>query len=153
MDLSIIIPLFNEQDSLRELSQRIYDTLKDADLNYEIFFIDDGSSDNSLMILREIHKKYSGIKILSFRRNYGKSAALSEGFKLAAGEIIITMDADLQDDPAEIPNLLQRINEGYDLLKGKKVGGGKRGFKPKSDVLLLANLSGIILGNRSCDIC
>jgi glycosyltransferase involved in cell wall biosynthesis len=119
-DLSIIIPLYNEQDSLRELSDRIYHTLKDSDLKYEVFFIDDGSSDDSLIILKEIYKKYSGIKILSFRRNYGKSAALSEGFKLASGDIIITMDADLQDDPAEIPNLVQRINEGYDLISGWK---------------------------------
>ena len=119
-DLSIIIPLYNEQDSLRELAERIYDTLKDSELKYEIFFIDDGSSDNSLTILKEIYQKYSGIKILSFRRNYGKSAALSEGFKLASGDIIVTMDADLQDDPAEIPNLLQRLNEGFDLISGWK---------------------------------
>lgn len=155
MDLSIIIPLFNEQDSLRELSQRIYDTLKDADLNYEIFFIDDGSSDNSLMILREIHKKYSGIKILSFRRNYGKSAALSEGFKLAAGEIIITMDADLQDDPAEIPNLLQRINEGYDLISGwKKKRHDPLGKTIPSKLfnLTTAKLTGIKIHDFNCGL-
>ncbi len=120
MDLSIIVPLYNEEESLRKLTERIFNILKDSGLQYEICFIDDGSSDNSLTVLKEIHQKYPGIKILSFRRNYGKSAALSEGFKLAAGDIIITMDADLQDDPAEIPNLLQKINEGYDLISGWK---------------------------------
>ncbi|MFQ6678159.1 MAG: glycosyltransferase family 2 protein [Fidelibacterota bacterium] len=117
--LSIIIPIYNEVDSLKEL----YDELKTVLLpnqNYEIIFVDDGSSDGSIDILNNFIKTDHKIKVIQFYRNFGKSAALAEGFKMAEGEYIITMDADLQDDPAEIPNLIKKLEEGFDLVSGWK---------------------------------
>lgn len=120
MEVSVVIPLYNEEESLTILAEKIINEFKDSKLSYEICFIDDGSTDESLKILKELNKKYSQIRIISFRKNYGKSAALSEGFKIAKGKIIITMDADLQDDPAEIPNLIKKMNSGFDLVSGWK---------------------------------
>ena len=120
MDVSIIIPLLNEEESLGELYSKISEVADKNTLSYEICFVDDGSTDKSLDVLKELRQDNKNIKILSFRKNYGKSAALSEGFKLAQGEYIITMDADLQDDPAEIPNLITKLNEGFDMVSGWK---------------------------------
>jgi len=120
MDLSIVIPLYNEQESLPELVIAISQHVAPLQLNYEIIFVDDGSSDQSLQVLKNLKSKFPQLKILSFRKNYGKSAALSEGFKMATGKIVITMDADLQDDPAEIPNLMAKIYSGYDMVSGWK---------------------------------
>ena len=120
MNLSIIIPAYNEQESLPNLLQQISDVVNALKLQYEIIIIDDGSNDGTDKILRELKPKFQALRAYIFRRNHGKSAALSEGFKQAKGEIIITMDADLQDDPAEIPNLLNKLNEGYDLVSGWK---------------------------------
>jgi glycosyltransferase involved in cell wall biosynthesis len=120
MDISIIIPLYNEEDSLNELTKQIVSVLEGLEKSYEICFVDDGSTDDSLPRIKRLREENQNIKILSFRKNYGKSAALSEGFKMASGDIIITIDADLQDDPAEIPNLISKINDGYDLVSGWK---------------------------------
>jgi len=120
MNVSIVIPLYNEDESLNELYNKLVTVLKNEKLSYEIIFIDDGSSDDSLKILIELHSKDSNIKIYSFQKNYGKSAALSQGFKIANGDIVITMDADLQDDPNEIPKLIEMINSGHDLVSGWK---------------------------------
>jgi len=120
MNISVVIPLYNERESLHELASNLSVNLKNLGLSYEIIFIDDGSDDGSLPLLKQLHEEHKNIKIISFRRNYGKSAALSEGFLIAQGEIIITMDADLQDDPAEIPNLIDKINSGYDMVSGWK---------------------------------
>ncbi len=120
MDLSIVIPFLNEQDSLQELVERIYANVQPLGLQFELIFIDDGSTDDSVARLLESKKKHPEIKIVRFRKNFGKSTALSEGFDRAKGKIVITMDADLQDDPAEIPNLLKKLDEGYDLVSGWK---------------------------------
>ncbi len=120
MDISIIIPLYNEEDSLNELTEQIVGVLEGLEKSYEICFVDDGSTDDSLSRIKKLREENQNIKILSFRKNYGKSAALSEGFKMASGDIIVTIDADLQDDPAEIPNLISKINDGYDLVSGWK---------------------------------
>lgn len=120
MDISIIIPLYNEEDSLNELTIQIVQVLEGLENSYEICFVDDGSTDESLSRIKDLRAENQNIKILSFRKNYGKSAALSEGFKMASGDVIITIDADLQDDPAEIPNLIAKINDGYDLVSGWK---------------------------------
>jgi glycosyltransferase involved in cell wall biosynthesis len=119
--ISVVIPTYNEQDSLHELSDRLEHVLKkEAKGNYEVIFIDDGSDDNTYSVIKEINKKNNRFKSIRFRRNYGKSAALSVGFKRAKGAVIITMDADLQDDPDEIPNLMAKIKDGYDLVSGWK---------------------------------
>jgi glycosyltransferase involved in cell wall biosynthesis len=121
MDISIVIPLLNEEESLRELSEWIEKVMNDHKFSYEVLYIDDGSRDQSLQIIRELAQKNKNIKSLSFRRNYGKSAALNEGFKVAEGDVVITMDADLQDSPEEIPDLYRMIKEEkYDLVSGWK---------------------------------
>jgi glycosyltransferase involved in cell wall biosynthesis len=118
--VSVVIPLYNEEESLKELSYKLYQVLDGMNCNYEVIFIDDGSTDSSYKKIQEINSKNSRFHCIKFRRNYGKSAALAAGFKEAKGDIVITMDADLQDDPDEIPSLIQKLNEGYDLVSGWK---------------------------------
>jgi glycosyltransferase involved in cell wall biosynthesis len=121
MDISVVIPLLNEEESLPELSSWIDKVMIENSFTYEILFIDDGSTDNSLSIIKDLAKENSSVKALSFNRNYGKSAALDEGFKVAQGDVVITMDADLQDSPDEIPDLYNMImKDGYDLVSGWK---------------------------------
>ncbi|MEN8193016.1 MAG: glycosyltransferase family 2 protein [Bacteroidota bacterium] len=118
--VSVLVPLYNEEESLRPLISEIRNALKKIDINYEILFVDDGSTDDSLKIIKEFARSDNKIRFISFRKNYGKSAALQLGFKNVTGDAVITMDADLQDDPEEIINLLAKLNEGYDLVSGWK---------------------------------
>ncbi len=122
MDVSVIIPVYNEEESLGPLVEWIEAELDDKSISYELVFIDDGSTDSSWQVLKKLSEENDiEIKATKFRRNYGKSAALSEGFKLAQGNVIITMDADLQDSPEEILPLYKMIkDEGYDLVSGWK---------------------------------
>lgn len=121
MDISIVIPLFNEEESLPELSAWIERVVTENKLSYEIIFVDDGSTDRSWEVICQLRQQNPHIKGIKFQRNYGKSAALNEGFRAAAGEVIITMDADLQDSPDEIPDLRRMIiADGYDLVSGWK---------------------------------
>jgi glycosyltransferase involved in cell wall biosynthesis len=120
IDISVVVPLYNEEQSLMPLSLSIRDALDRLNSTYEVIFVDDGSTDNSLRVLREIHRKNRRYKFISFRKNYGKSAALSVGFQHALGRIIVTMDADLQDDPNEIPRLIEKLEGGFDLVNGWK---------------------------------
>ncbi len=117
--LSIVIPLFNEADSLIELHSKINQVLSEKE-NFEIIFIDDGSFDGSDRVLQQLHETDPRVRVYQFRKNYGKSAGLACGFEAARGEYVITMDADLQDDPEEIPRLIEKLNEGYDLVSGWK---------------------------------
>ena len=119
MKISIVIPVFNENESLPDLKVELDKNLS-AYPEWEVIFIDDGSSDGSTEYLADLCAQDSHYKLIQFYRNYGKSAALSEGFKLADGDYIITMDADLQDDPAEIPNLIGKLEDGWDLVSGWK---------------------------------
>ncbi len=118
-EISVVIPLYNEEQSLRELFDKIRNVLTRSG-RFEVIFVDDGSTDGSMRVLLELRNRDRRVKIIRFRRNYGKSAALSVGFTKAEGDIIITMDADLQDDPNEIPNLVNEIKKGYDLISGWK---------------------------------
>jgi len=118
-EISVVIPLLNEEQSLRELYEKLRTVLNRVG-GYEIIFVDDGSTDGSARVLHDMRNRDRRIKIIRFRRNYGKSAALSVGFHHAKGEIIITMDADLQDDPNEIPSLVNEIKKGFDLVSGWK---------------------------------
>jgi glycosyltransferase involved in cell wall biosynthesis len=122
----VVIPLYDEEDSLRELHQQLRSSLDRMRVRYELIFVDDGSTDRSFQVLRDMKRNDHRIKIIRFRRNFGKSAALAVGFSKAQGNIIVTLDADLQDDPAEIPALTRRIHEGYDLVSGWK----KKRFDP-----------------------
>jgi len=119
MKISVIIPVFNEVDSIRELHEELTRVLLPYK-PYEILFIDDGSTDGSFDIINRLSQSDSSINLIKFYRNYGKSAALAEGFKYANGDYIVTMDADMQDDPAEIPNLILKLEEGFDLVSGWK---------------------------------
>jgi glycosyltransferase involved in cell wall biosynthesis len=121
MDLSVIVPVYNEEESLRELTEWIAKVCSGANISFEVLLIDDGSSDSSWIKIRELAAQNSFIKGIRFRRNYGKAAALHTGFSEAGGEVIITMDSDLQDSPDEIPELLRMIREeGYDMVSGWK---------------------------------
>ena len=121
MDITIIIPLYNEEESLPELAEWIKRVVDVHNLSYEIIMIDEGSSDASWEVIENLKVKNSNIKGIKFQRNYGKSAALNEGFKAAAGDVVLTMDADLQDSPDEIPEMRRMIvEEGYDMVSGWK---------------------------------
>lgn len=121
MNISVVIPLFNEAESLPELHAWIQRVMKANDFSYEIIFVNDGSTDNSWQVIKELSAKDPNIHAIKFRRNYGKSPALYCGFKKACGDVVITMDADLQDSPDEIPGLYKMITEdGYDLVSGYK---------------------------------
>lgn len=121
MNISVVVPLYNEDESLNELHSWIKKVMNENGFTYEIIFISDGSTDNSWAVIEELQKKDTNVHGIKFRRNYGKSAALYCGFKKAEGDVVITMDADLQDSPDEIPELYRMIMvEGYDLVSGYK---------------------------------
>ncbi|MBX2921520.1 MAG: glycosyltransferase family 2 protein [Chitinophagaceae bacterium] len=121
MNISIVVPLFNEEESLPELCAWIKKVAETHGFSYEIILVDDGSTDSSWQVIEELQMQYGYVRGIKFQRNYGKSAALNEGFKAAQGEVVITMDADLQDSPDEIPELYKMIvTDGYDLVSGWK---------------------------------
>jgi len=121
MDVSIVVPLFNEEESLPKLEAWIDKVMKAHQLSYEVLMIDDGSNDTSWQVIEDLSKKNPSIRGVKFRRNYGKSAALYTGFSAAQGDVVITMDADLQDSPDEVPELFRMIKEdGFDIVSGWK---------------------------------
>lgn len=121
IELSVIVPLYNEEESLIELSDWIINVCQEHNISFELYFIDDGSTDSSWEVIHSIAEKDTRIKGISFRRNYGKSAALNTGFSKANGNVVITMDADLQDNPNEIPELMKMITQdGFDIVSGWK---------------------------------
>ena len=121
MDISVIVPLFNEAESLKPLYQWIEKVMKAHKFSYEVIFINDGSTDNSWQMILDLQKQSPNVHGIRFRRNYGKSPALYCGFARAKGDVVITMDADLQDSPDEIPELFRMIKEeNYDLVSGWK---------------------------------
>lgn len=132
MDISVVIPLYNEAESLPELHEWIRRVMADGGYSYEILFIDDGSTDGSAQVIKKLAEGRPEVHLVSFSRNYGKSPALNEGFRRAKGDVVITMDADLQDSPDEIPELYRMIREeGYDLVSGWK----KKRFDPLSKTI------------------
>ena len=114
--LSIVIPLLNEEGNLELLHQKLTEVLGTLGQTYEIIFINDGSTDNSPQILAELFERDPAVQVIHFQQNFGKTAALTAGFRHSQGQVIITLDADLQDDPAEIPAMLNKLEEGYDLV-------------------------------------
>ena len=155
VDISIVIPLLNEADSLRPLMEQIRETMAASGCRFEAIFIDDGSTDGSVQVLEELHDAHEEVKVIQFRRNFGKAAAYAAGFDMAAGRMIITMDADLQDDPAEIPRLIDKIDSGIDLVSGWK----KKRFDPLSKTIpsrffnwVTGRLSGIPIHDFNCGL-
>ncbi|RHJ92568.1 glycosyltransferase family 2 protein [Parabacteroides bouchesdurhonensis] len=132
MDISVVIPLYNEAESLPELFDWIERVMKEHNFSYEIIFINDGSTDNSWEVIEKLQKKNPAVRGVKFRRNYGKSPGLNCGFQRAKGDVVITMDADLQDSPDEIPELYRMITEdGYDMVSGWK----KKRYDPLSKTI------------------
>lgn len=132
MDISVVIPLYNEEDSLRELFEWIRKVLEHHQYSFEVIFVDDGSTDGSFAVLQDLAGNDSRVKVIQFRRNHGKSAGLNVGFAEAKGTVVVTMDADLQDSPEEIPELYRLITaENYDLISGWK----KKRYDPLSKTL------------------
>lgn len=146
--ISIIVPLYNEEESIHAVYNQIVKEVRDN--KYEIIFIDDGSTDSSLSILKEFNKKNKGVKVSSFRKNQGKAEALTLGFQKARGEHIVTLDADLQDKPSEIKKLIQKLGEGYDLVCGWRKERKDSALKILSSKLF-NYLAGIFWGLRLHD--
>lgn len=120
MDISVVVPLYNEAESLPELHDRITAALEAAGRSFEVLYIDDGSRDGSFETIRRLRENDGRVRAVRFRRNYGKSAALAVGFEASRGDVVVTMDADLQDDPAEVPGMADLLDEGFDLVSGWK---------------------------------
>lgn len=153
--LSVIVPLYNEEESLPELLGNIEAGLKSLKKPFEVIFVDDGSTDNSFAVLKKLHRERKNVKVIRFRRNFGKSAALSVGFAEASGTFVVTMDADLQDDPAEIPGLLDAMGDSFDLISGWK----RKRFDPLSKTIpsrffnfVTAKMTGIPLHDFNCGL-
>ncbi|MFQ5750823.1 MAG: glycosyltransferase family 2 protein [bacterium] len=153
--ISIVVPLFNEAESLTELHNQLTDVVCTLEKPVEILFIDDGSTDHSISVLTELHKKDPTVRVYQFRKNYGKSAALAMGFNKARGRIIVTIDADLQDDPGEIPNLIKKLQEGYDLVSGWKKNRQDPFIKRQSSKLfnrITCLLTGLNIHDINCGL-
>jgi glycosyltransferase involved in cell wall biosynthesis len=151
--LSVIIPLYNEKDSLRELYTRLCGELKKTGLISEIIFVDDGSRDGSDRILEAIQKDDKRVRIIRFRRNFGKSAALCAGFEKATGDIVLTIDADLQDEPAEMHKLIEKLRDGNDLVSGwkkKRKDPISRKIASRIYNLITAFFTGVPLHDMNC---
>ena len=118
MDLSVVIPIYNEEENLPLLYQQVQETLSALGRAYEIITVDDGSSDGSFRVLTHLHRQDPRLKVIRFRRNFGQTAALAAGFAYASGDIVVSLDGDLQNDPADIPRLIAKLEEGYDLVSG-----------------------------------
>ncbi len=118
MDLTVVVPIYNEEDNIEVLHERLTGALAGSGLDYELILVDDGSADHSFEILRQLAGGDRRVRIIRFRRNFGQTAAMAAGFDAARGRVVVPMDGDLQNDPADIPRLLDKINEGYDVVSG-----------------------------------
>ncbi|MDA0745013.1 MAG: glycosyltransferase family 2 protein [bacterium] len=154
-EVSIVIPLLNEAESLPPLMEKIQKTMDTCARSYEVVFVDDGSTDDSMQVLEKLNATHPEVKVIQFRRNFGKAAGYAAAFQRVAGRFVITMDADLQDDPAEIPNLLAKIEEGYDLVSGWK----RKRFDPMGKTIpskffnwVTGRLSGINIHDFNCGL-
>lgn len=154
--ISVIIPAYNEEENVEPLYEQLKRTLDEANTDYEIFFIDDGSTDNTFKVLKKVHGKDSAVKIIKFRRNFGQALAFSAGFDHSKGEVIITMDGDLQNDPNDIPRLLDKLEEGYDIVKGWRVNRKDPFFSKRlpSKIFnwLTSRITGVKLHDFACAI-
>ncbi len=156
MEFSIVVPIYNEEDNIPELYRSITSALDGIEKNYEIIMVDDGSADGSFCALEALAAQDQRVKVIRFRRNFGQTAAMSAGFDTAAGEIIIPMDGDLQNDPADIPRLIQKLHEGYDVVSGWR-SDRKDTFITRKIPSMLANalissLTGVHLHDYGCTL-
>lgn len=155
-EVSVVVPVFNEEKSLEKLVENIDKTLLDYNLSYEIICIDDGSQDQSPQILRQLAQQYHYFKAIILRRNYGQTPAIAAGFKYAKGQIIVTLDGDLQNDPIDIPRLIDKLNEGYDLVSGwrknRQDDALTRLLPSKIANWIIAKVTGVNLHDYGCSL-
>ncbi|HTZ18636.1 MAG TPA: glycosyltransferase family 2 protein [Dissulfurispiraceae bacterium] len=154
MTVSVVIPLYNEEENVDILNKRLSETMKDIGGDYEIVYVDDGSTDRTLPLLEEIQKKDDNVVVLSLRRNFGQTAAFAAGFDFARGDVVVTMDGDLQNDPADIPKLLALMKD-YDLVSGwrrKRQDNFSRTFPSKIANWLISKVTGVRLHDYGCSL-
>lgn len=154
--VSIFIPVYNEEENIRILHEKISQTMDNSQISYEVIYVDDGSKDRSAEILEEIATNNSNVKFVKFRRNFGQTPAMSAGIDVAQGEILIPMDSDLQNDPSDIPRLLEKIEEGYDVVSGWRKNR-KDTFVDRKLPSMIANkliswISGVKLHDYGCSL-
>ncbi len=156
IDISIVIPVYNEEKSIPYLYESLNNVLPNLGKKYEVILIDDGSTDRTFEELLKVHEKNNNYKIIKFRRNFGQTPAMSAGFDYAKGEIIITLDADLQNDPSDIPLLLEKIYEGYDVVSGWRINrqdkAVSRKFPSKVANWLIAKLTKVNIHDYGCTL-
>jgi glycosyltransferase involved in cell wall biosynthesis len=156
LNISIILPVLNEEENLEEMNAEIVGVVENMDIDYEIIYIDDGSTDRSFEILSELREQNQSIKVIQFRRNFGQTAGLAAGFDHASGDVIITMDSDRQNDPNDIPMLLEKINEGYDLVSGwrfdRQDAWLSRKLPSKIANGLISKITGVKLHDYGCSL-
>jgi len=154
-EVSVVVPLLNEQDNIGPLYEQITQTLTDV-YDYEIIFVDDGSSDNSFNVLTKLQKADAGMRVICFRKNFGQTAALSAGFAHARGKVIVAIDADLQNDPADIPKMLAKLDEGFDVVSGwrkkRHDNAVTRLLPSKIANWLIAKITGVKLHDFGCTL-
>ncbi len=156
MDLSIVVPIYNEEENIPLLHERVTAALAESGLTYELILVDDGSVDHSFLLLQEIAREDRRVKVIRFRRNFGQTAAMAAGFTAAAGRVIVPMDGDLQNDPSDIPRLLARIDEGYDVVSGwrkeRKDTFVNRKLPSMIANALISRLTGVHLHDYGCTL-
>lgn len=154
--ISIVIPVYNEEENIPKLYEELKEVLEKLPYNYEIIFVDDGSTDRTYEILEELVKKDPHVKVIRFRKNYGQTAAMYAGFQHASGDVIITMDGDLQNDPKDIPKLLEKIEEGYDIVSGwrknRKDPFFSRILPSKIANWIISKVTGVALHDYGCTL-
>ena len=152
--LSVIIPIFNEEDNINILSKNLFQSIKN--FNYEVIFINDGSTDDSEKKILNVIKKYRNYNLVNFKKNYGQTAAIQAGFDISKGKIIVALDGDLQNDPADIPKLIKKIDSGYDVVSGwrkhRKDSNIFRVLPSKIANFLISKISGITLHDYGCTL-
>ncbi|NQT66388.1 MAG: glycosyltransferase family 2 protein [Actinobacteria bacterium] len=156
MDLSIVIPIYNERESIEKLYKKLDEALSRINLKYEVLLIDDGSVDDTFNELLKVHRRNKLFKIIRFRKNFGQTSAISAGFSYAEGEVVVTLDADLQNDPRDIPVLLEKLNEGYDIVSGwrrnRKDKAVTRRFPSIIANKIISKLTGVHLHDYGCTL-
>lgn len=156
MKISVILPVLNEEENLVALNDEIVGVLEDMPNEYEIIYVDDGSADRSFEILANLHDKDDRIKVVQFRRNFGQTAGLAAGFEYAEGDVIITLDADRQNDPRDIPMMLEKMDEGYDLVSGwrydRQDAWLSRKLPSKIANWLISRITGVKLHDYGCSL-
>ena len=156
LEISIVVPLLDEQDNIVPLYEQIVQGVREPPVQYEIIFVDDGSSDNSFAVLEKLQKTDAKVRVIRFRKNFGQTAALSAGFNHARGKIIVAMDADLQNDPADIPEMIAKLDEGFDVVSGwRKIRHDNtvtRLLPSKIANWLISRITGVKLHDYGCTL-